>query len=477
MSDAKISIASDTRAAAAGIKSGVIEPLEDAVDALEKVGREGDDAGEALERAMRDAQRESRELGDEFSKTAREISSSSKQASYRVKQDMSESTSAAKRDLNELKDEGIQNASETLSSFDGSVESFADGIQGTLGGVVSNMGPLGAALGAGGALAVGLFMAEFQRAEEKAQALRERVAEVAQEMIDAGSSDLGLEVQLDTLRQIVAETEDARTTMRDLIDATDFADLDGLDIGPLARAMAGDLDMVDRQLAQVEETLTGIQSVGYENYDAELAAQQQRLEGIRDDLIEVRDSTVEAQEAYDAWVAAGGPEMQARQDAIAAYASSVQESLADAGAAWEEFYDTETGALDIGGYIAAFEQRAAAIEGYQANVTTASQTLNQQALNYISSLGTEAAPLLQAYIDAPLEEQQRLEGIWTTLGNAAGTSYATQLQNSIPESVEGPVIVPSVSTAAAQAELDRFRRQTLVVQANVRVQQTGQRIV
>ena len=46
-----ISIASETREFQRGVKTGVIEPLEDAVEILDDVAKAGDDAGGTLEDA------------------------------------------------------------------------------------------------------------------------------------------------------------------------------------------------------------------------------------------------------------------------------------------------------------------------------------------------------------------------------------------------------------------------------------------
>ena len=53
----EVGVAADTKPFERGIKSGVIEPLDKAGDALEAVSKAGDAAGDDLVDTMRDAQR------------------------------------------------------------------------------------------------------------------------------------------------------------------------------------------------------------------------------------------------------------------------------------------------------------------------------------------------------------------------------------------------------------------------------------
>lgn len=58
-----IGVAMDARAVEKGVKAGIIEPVEDAVDKLQDLGRAGDDAGDGIGRGLRDGERQLDQLG------------------------------------------------------------------------------------------------------------------------------------------------------------------------------------------------------------------------------------------------------------------------------------------------------------------------------------------------------------------------------------------------------------------------------
>ena len=64
---------------------------------------------------------------------------------------------------------------------------------------------------------------------------------------------------------------------------------------------------------------------------------------------------------------------------------------------------------------------------FERNLVTASAHLSQEALDYIRSMGPEAAPLLQAFVDAPLAQKQRTGRNWDVLGRAATDGYRESL--------------------------------------------------
>ena len=71
------------------------------------------------------------------------------------------------------------------------------------------------------------------------------------------------------------------------------------------------------------------------------------------------------------------------------------------------------------------EEQIAAVSQYETNMVTASQTLSDEALTYLRGMGIEAAPLLQQFVDAPLDQQQRLNQVWSQLGQASTDGYKT----------------------------------------------------
>ena len=111
-----VGIASETKAFEQGIKRGVIEPLEDAQDALKDLGR-NDGPGD-LERSMRDAQTATRKLDDEIADTRdslERLGRSARTAGADGERGMSQVKDGAK----EVQQEIGSNLGEAVSSFRG----------------------------------------------------------------------------------------------------------------------------------------------------------------------------------------------------------------------------------------------------------------------------------------------------------------------------------------------------------------------
>jgi hypothetical protein len=183
-----IGVAADTREFSAGVKKGVIKPLDGIVDALEEVGKEGDDAGDKLERSLKDSQDETERLKKDYKQLGDAISDSSRTSSRDFSRNTKTATKGAAADLEELGRESKANFAQTLSSFDGTVEGTIDGIQGTLGGVTAGLTNTVALAGAAaGAAGLGLVVAAFVAASEASKQLEEDTQTAFDMMIEAGS--------------------------------------------------------------------------------------------------------------------------------------------------------------------------------------------------------------------------------------------------------------------------------------------------
>ncbi len=490
-----IGVGADTRQFSQAVSRGVVEPLEDvstALDdlqrdsdkagdkltdsaksagkALDALARDGDRAGDKLADSFKDAQRQTDKLGDENKKLSDVIERESAKGGRALKQNTAEATSAARRDLEELGNEARQNASETFSSFDGSAESFADGIQGTLGGIVSSLGPIGAAAGAAGALGIGLIMGAIAQADEDTQAYKERVAELAQEFIDTGTTgEASIDYLVDKLKELATETDSVG--LKELARVASEA---GGDFRDLAQAYAGNTEglkdlwrAADARLAQSQQEIRAAEQSG--RYSAlELKAMQDKIDAqqkYQGYLGQALDVTRQATEQERLYAEAGGPELAAKAQSLDDYASKVQDALTESGEAWEQY--THDGVVNLDEYNAAIEASAAAVEAYQANMVTASATLSEEALNYIRSLGPAAAPLLQAYVDAPLEQKQRTAQNWATLGKTAADSYTNDLKANIPGEVQGPTIKATGDFSDFEWKLAQFTRREYQVGVGV----------
>lgn len=172
----EIPVAVDTGGVEKSIQNGLIDPIEDAEDALKKLGKV--DAGKDIDRDLAKAQDATEDLDKELDQTRKSLD----KLGYAAK----EAGSDGKKGMDKIKDgasevqsEIGQNLGETVSSFRGDLSDLGQVGQDTLGGLagtLANMGPAGA-LGAAGlgavAAGVGVITDAFNKAKESADDARE----------------------------------------------------------------------------------------------------------------------------------------------------------------------------------------------------------------------------------------------------------------------------------------------------------------
>jgi hypothetical protein len=232
----EIPIASDTRQFMRGVQQGVIGPLDDVQDALEKVGREGDRAGQQLEDGMRDAQRGMERL-DDATKQMQDTVERGSRTSFRKFADNSEdSTRKASENVDEFKDEAKQNFSEVASSFTGDMDSAIDLVQGTLGGLASSIPGIGLVLGGLGAVA-GTF---YQQWKDNAEKTKQIMSDMYDDLLQSGSTYL-------SENYLQSQAFDILKGQSDILDPStlqEIADLTQLTSSQVAFAFAGDQDLM-----------------------------------------------------------------------------------------------------------------------------------------------------------------------------------------------------------------------------------------
>lgn len=249
----EIGIASDTKAFDQGFKTGVIRPVEDAVQAFEDLERQvdgadysnvltleddlkdtaraahrlGDDGKRSLdklERALEDAQRETDQLG----RKARDAGDDAGQGFGRMR-------AASEEVTNEIG----SNLGEAVSSVRGDLGELGQVGQDTLGGLaatVAGMGPAGLAGAfalAAGAVGLGALTAGIEDAKEKQEKLNESAAKFAEGYIS------GIDGAIDAA-QVFAEINSIATDPERYKVAGENAKNWGVDVSTAMRAMAGD---------------------------------------------------------------------------------------------------------------------------------------------------------------------------------------------------------------------------------------------
>lgn len=481
-----IAIATDTRLFEQGVRMGIIKPTEDADEALTDLGKNKGPA--QLEDGLRDAQRATDKLGDETRQMTEQAQrdyramalaekKSTDDAGSHFELSSREKTKISKETIHEIGNEAKQNAAETFSSFDGSAQSFVDGVQGTLGGLVSSLGPLGLAAGAAGALGIGLINGALGKADEQTAQFRQDVADLATDLIetgDTGKQSIGYMV--DQLKKLATETDPNAVNLKKIHDQAKSL---GVPFKDLALAYAHGTDAIDSQIEALKKHKAEVDKNGaaYDNFSSAMGgAHSAETSAIEDQILalkKVKKENTEAAEEARLYGQTGAAAMQQADDAAQTMAEGVQSSLEDAGNSWEDY--TKNGVVNLDQYNAAIEKQARAMTDYESNVVKASSSLSQEALSYIESLGPQAAPLLQAFVDAPIAEQARTAKNWALLGKTAGTSYTADLKTNIPGSINGPKVKLGVDRAAYDTAVASI--QNGVVKINVAgITRTGNRV-
>lgn len=471
-----LSVATDTRDFSKGVKNGIIEPLEDAADTLKDLAKEGDKAGDKLEDGFKKARRETEDLKDEYKQLGKTISAETRKGSKSMADNSREGTSKAKADLDELGREARANASETFSSFDGSAESFVDGIQGTLGGLIGGLGPIGMAAGAAGALGIGLIMASLDQANVDTEAFREKVGELATEWIESGgTAETSIDFIVDKLKTLATETDDSVTGLDDLAKAADGS---GSSFKDLAQVYAGNtkglkalqkeskntLDAL-RDEADATDTSTNAGVDRYSTLQSQIKAQESYNTYV-DEAAKVADAAAEAEENYGR---SGAAAMEARAEAI----DTLQGELDGAIGTYSDFEATEETAINPAGYIEAMQARIDATSGFAGNVDLLAEKFNLSAeeVQTILDQGVDFAPMLQSIIDSGLDAEfiakmqaavdggaEVLDGttLDTTVDVDADTDEAEDKIDTAAEKERAADIEVKADTKDAKAKVDAF---------------------
>lgn len=459
MAGISINFLADVKNFLRGTKN-VEDELENVADSLDDMAKDGDKAAEKIEKSFRDLARETKQTGDTMSTG--------------MKGGFDKTRKHGEDAATEIKDEFKSNLSEVTSSFDGSVESMGDLVQGTLGGLVGSLGPLGVAAGAAGALGVGVIIAEITKAAEEAEAAKQRISELGAAMIDAASNgEVPLELVIDNLKSIVTNSEDAAKKFTDI--QKEAEDL-GLSAEALASAYAGgdkalkdQLDALDTLIEQEEERY----QQELNNHDTFMSDAQQKIaeyELQRRELSKVAEETAKAAEAERDWLASGGAEMLGKQQAI----ETINAAYDQAAGSILDFKNEETGVLDIEAFINSIEERKNSLQTYQTDLATMGLTTEQKSA--LDSVGLEAA---MAYLDGikngtPEQAEYLKNSLTETASDASGLAVE-EIETAFKTPIEAKVDV-TANTKKATESIDAWINRTRYVDVIARIRDEDGRV-
>lgn len=450
----EIAIASETGAFEKGIKSGVVEPLEDAEKALKDLGDVS--VGRDIDKDLDAAQRATKNLKDETKDTADAIEKSFRQSYKKIKDDSDDTTTAMKGGMQEFKEEANSTARESAASFDGTAESIADVFQEVAANAFAGFGPAGAAAGLAVAAIVGTALASAEAAQEKLNETRERAVDLATELYD-NDGVLPLTDRVQELFTVLGREARTGTQLQSMIDQwADFgtvleqvekaSGLIGQPLSKMKEALSGpDIKLTRDTLAEITEQFDGLAEftpVWAPEYQA-LSAAKTELEGVVQQFeLAEKLNTPEVLNAK-------------RVDDLA-------QAWANAGVKVEDYFSKgEDGAttFDVGKYIADMEAQVATANEVKADILTVPPSIAAEAERIWTEQGVDAA---DAYVDgyqsADAGTKAKLEGLAGAQGQAAGSRAAkgfVEAANAGVNTFKPPVFDVAIRPWFDQAAMDR----------------------
>ena len=411
-----------------------------------------DDVSKDLKDTSKDSDKAVDEMEKDFSRAAK----AAKDAGNDIGRGVKKGTVQAETATDVYKKEAIANVSEVTSSFTGSWESAADAVQGTLGGVVADLGPTGAALGAAGAVGVGLLTAALVKMEEDAKKAQERISELGLEMIEAGSNgEIPLETIAENLQEIITNSEDAAKKFQDITRASKFLNTSveqtALAYAGNKEALEGQLDVLD-ELIEAGEEETKLMSENASRFGTTSVAKVESLKTQQAELQKIQKETEAAAAIEQAWLDSGGAEIQAKAAAI----ETIDAAYDNAASSILNFKDQETGILDVQAYIDSMVAREKALADYQTAVAESGFSTEQKAA--LNEMGIESsAAFMQGYKDASPAQQKEMERILSNMASESSGVAVKEMEKAFEKPVEAKVEAVA-ETAAAEKALEQVIR-------------------
>jgi len=459
--DISVSVASETQAFQKGIKDGVIEPLDGAVESIEELGKSGDKTGDKLEDSMKDAQKKTELLGDEYTQLEDKIRQIGKQGSDSFKK-VKEGTQEASDGVRNLKEESVSTAREAAASFDGSASSITDAFQEVAANAFVGFGTKGIAAGLAAAAGMGIVAKAIADAEEQANKAKEKISELGLAIVDSGEVSAALDAVIENLRLIVTNADDAPKKFEDIKKAAKDT---GIEAAKLAAAYSGNKEALDAAVKTAQKAYEEEQKLVRVNgeYVDQVSAKEIAVGILAQELVKLQAEQAAAAQIEKDWLATGGNELVARAEMV----SAVNDSYDDLAGSVEDFVNTETGLFDTTAYVTAMQEREQALKDYQSSITTSG--LSPEAQTYLDSLGVEAASkMLAGYKSSEPATKKELDRIWKEASKEASGSVETNLDGVI-DKPRTAKITADVNTTVAQEDLDNLiKARTAIIKVEFR---------
>lgn len=472
----KIAVLADTRAAQREVKD-LSEAFDKVGDSLDDVARDGDKAGDKLERSFSETVKDARkakeavkDIGDAADKTGDEAKRGMKKAS---------------EGLAEFKDEAGSSGREAAASFGGGFEDVADFLQESVANGLSGFGPLGAAAGIALAAVIGTALSQAAAAQEKLNEAREAASELARTMYE-NNGELPLTEAVDQLFDRLAKEGRGGGALQGMIDQwADFGSvLDnaevsarrlGRPVGELIDALSGsDLDQTRAILAAVNRELDGLNDwtpVWDEQYRS-LNGYKQELEA----TLSAQENAARINEALaDSGVAAAQKRAAAEEEAADARAAAEEEAAGRITAAVDAVRDSAAGAydsmrdkayekataddaaFDVGKWLSYVEESRAQADAYRANLQA--MQLSPDEWSNLLSLPEEArAGIAASYASAGDDGKARIRAALGDGGaGEAGSEAAVSFSDAFDPKADVDVKADTTAVESKLKDLTKDR--------------------
>lgn len=460
-----IDIAANTRQAQAQL-TDLSKNFDKVADSLDDLAREASTSGRATDKvgdSLDDLGADAKSAGDKLERTFSDMVGDAKKADAAVS-DVGTSARRAGDDgatgMRKLGDAGAeasgelkQNLGETFSSFRGDLEDLPQIAQDVFGGMAGSVGGLLPALGlAAGAAGIGLLIQAFNTAGEESDEFKARAAELGQAYIDAtGEAAPAIEDIADAIKEMATATEEGATSLQDL---RDVADKSGNSYEDLAKAMAGSTEQLDEMIRSGEERLKQLQDEGSQ-YDQNNDKQERSYALVMDQvdgqgqynqyLRDAKAAAEEAAQAEENWRAAGGEELQVKAQLVETISDAydgVRNSAIDAAT-------SEEGVFDVSKWAEHVANTKVQVEQYQANLQGLKLTPDQWA-NLMEMPESARTAVVASLAQGPEEAKGKIIAALTDAGSSAADGAQVSFQEGFDPKADVDV---KVDTGPSEAKL------------------------
>lgn len=204
---------------------------------LRQLGDEFEDLSDTLDDVARDGSRGGKKLEDALQDVAREASDTGR----KIGTELDDGFDKARRGVDDFKSEANQTARESAASFDGSAQSIGDAFQEVAANAFSGFGPAGAAAGIVAAAGLGAALTAINEQNEAAQRLKDFLSEAYRTAADEGRKYLDVATIQAEAFDILFNSDRANERNR----AEEQAVKIGLDANTVILARAGDQESLN----------------------------------------------------------------------------------------------------------------------------------------------------------------------------------------------------------------------------------------